>query len=132
MSSPSANRPEEGIGDAGIQETSMNEKAISPIVAVKDMKDEIGLTVHDTTAEIDHDVSDTIIITGGDVAAHLIPLRDDFDSAITFRSVFLASALVCFTASLSQIYYASPVPTLGVFGKVTHIRRSSSNLLAIH
>lgn len=132
MSSPGANRPEEGIGDARVQEAPMNEKVISPAVAVKDMKDETGLTVHDTTAESDHDVADTIIITGGDVASHLIPLRDDFDTPITFRSVFLASALVCFTASLNQIYYVSPVPTLSVSCKLTHIRRSSSNLLEIH
>lgn len=48
-----------------------------------------------------------IIVTGGDAARHLLPMRDDHDPALTFRSIFLASGLSCFQAVLSQIYTVS-------------------------
>ncbi|CAG7944889.1 unnamed protein product [Penicillium nalgiovense] len=51
---------------------------------------------------------DTIIITGADAAAHLLPLRDDFDSVLTFRSILLASGLACFQAVMNQIYQFKP------------------------
>ena len=47
---------------------------------------------------------DVVIVTGADAAAHLLPLRDDFEPALTFRSMFLASCLSCFQAVMSQIY----------------------------
>lgn len=47
---------------------------------------------------------EVIIITGADAARHLLPLRDDFDTALTFRSLLLASGLSCFQAVMSQIY----------------------------
>lgn len=62
----------------------------------------------------DHDKNDddedgrssdeVIIITGADAARHLLPMRDDFDTALTFRSLLLASGLSCFQAVMSQIY----------------------------
>lgn len=52
---------------------------------------------------------DTIIITGADAAAHLLPLRDDFDSVLTFRSILLASGLACFQAVMNQIYQVLPI-----------------------
>ncbi|EMD91812.1 hypothetical protein COCC4DRAFT_160685 [Bipolaris maydis ATCC 48331] len=39
-----------------------------------------------------------IIITGADAAAHLLPMRDDFEPALTFRSIFLATILSAFQA----------------------------------
>ncbi|CAG8902131.1 unnamed protein product [Penicillium egyptiacum] len=51
---------------------------------------------------------DAIIITGADAAAHLLPLRDDFDSVLTFRSILLASGLACFQAVMNQIYQFKP------------------------
>ncbi|KKY31697.1 putative opt oligopeptide transporter [Diaporthe ampelina] len=63
----------------------------------------------------DHDKEDdgrssneVIIITGADAARHLLPMRDDFDTALTFRSVVLASGLSCFQAVMSQIYTFKP------------------------
>lgn len=47
---------------------------------------------------------DTIIVTGADAAAYLLPMRDDFDSALTFRGVVLASCMACFQAVMYQIY----------------------------
>jgi hypothetical protein len=67
-----------------------------------------------------HETSTGPIITGADVSAHLIPLRDDFDAAITFRSFILASALVCFTASMDQIYNVMISVTL-CFTKLTRL-----------
>jgi hypothetical protein len=54
--------------------------------------------------ESDTDREDAIIVTGADAAAHLLPLRDDGEPALTFRSLFLASALSCFQAVVYQIY----------------------------
>ncbi|KAL1866024.1 hypothetical protein Daus18300_006925 [Diaporthe australafricana] len=51
---------------------------------------------------------EVIIITGADAARHLLPMRDDFDTALTFRSLLLASGLSCFQAVMSQIYTFKP------------------------
>jgi Icc-related predicted phosphoesterase len=53
------------------------------------------------------DNEEHIIITGADAAAHLLPMRDDFESALTFRSIFLASILAAFQAVVYQIYQVS-------------------------
>jgi len=47
---------------------------------------------------------DVIIVTGADAALHLLPLRDDGEPALTFRSLFLATLLSCFQAVVYQIY----------------------------
>ncbi|ERT03368.1 opt peptide transporter [Sporothrix schenckii 1099-18] len=47
---------------------------------------------------------DTRIISGADAATHLLPLRDDFDPSITFRSLLLATILSAFQAVVNQIY----------------------------
>jgi len=54
--------------------------------------------------EKDDNGEDHIIVTGADAAAHLLPLRDDFVPAVTFRSIFLASILSAFQAVVFQIY----------------------------
>lgn len=51
---------------------------------------------------------DTIIVTGADAARHLLPLRDDGQPSLTFRSIFLATILSGFQAVMSQIYEVSP------------------------
>jgi hypothetical protein len=48
-----------------------------------------------------------IIITGTDAANHLLPMRDDYEPALTFRSLFLATVLSCFQAVMYQIYMVS-------------------------
>jgi hypothetical protein len=57
-----------------------------------------------TYQSVEGDSEDHIIITGADAAAHLLSLRDDFESALTFRSIFLASILSGFQAVVYQIY----------------------------
>ncbi|KAM0250023.1 hypothetical protein ACHAQJ_008792 [Trichoderma viride] len=58
----------------------------------------------------DHDNAsdDVIIVTGADAAAHLLPLRDDGEPALTFRSLVLATCLSAFQAIMSQIYQFKP------------------------
>lgn len=62
--------------------------------------------------EDDRNSEDVIIVTGADAAAHLLPLRDDGDPALTFRSLVLASALACFQSVMYQIYMVCAPPCL--------------------
>ena len=55
----------------------------------------------------DSDSKDVIIVTGADASRHLLPMRDDHDSALTFRSLLLSSGLACFQAVMYQIYTVS-------------------------
>lgn len=57
--------------------------------------------------ERDSDNEDMVIVTGYDASQHLLSLRDDFEPALTFRSIFLASILSSFQAVMSQIYSVS-------------------------
>lgn len=82
----------------------------------------------------DHDKEDdgrssdeVIIITGADAARHLLPMRDDFDTALTFRSLLLASGLSCFQAVMSQIYTVSGHHMLWVLLIVADTDTPSSN-----
>ncbi|KAM0326628.1 hypothetical protein ACHAQA_006497 [Verticillium albo-atrum] len=56
----------------------------------------------------DSDAEEVIIITGTDAAHHLLPLRDDFDPVLTFRSLFLATCISGFQAVMQQIYMFKP------------------------
>lgn len=58
----------------------------------------------DNDSESDDDI---IIDTAALAARHLLPLRDDRQPALSFRSIFLASGLSCFQAVMSQIYQVS-------------------------
>ncbi|KAJ4129652.1 hypothetical protein NW754_003934 [Fusarium falciforme] len=62
----------------------------------------------DHSDESDRDSKDVIIVTGADAARHLLPMRDDHDNALTFRSMLLASGLACFQAVMYQIYIFKP------------------------
>jgi hypothetical protein len=81
----------------------------------KDSKDDdLGIettaippTYDSDSHEKDSESNDVIIITGADAATHLLPLRDDGDPALTFRSLFLATILSGFQASMYQIYQVS-------------------------
>ena len=55
----------------------------------------------DKEKDIDEEV---IIITGADASRYLLPLRDDFEPALTFRSLFLATGFSAFQAVMHQIY----------------------------
>jgi hypothetical protein len=65
-----------------------------------------GVPVYNGDTDYDDDETrhDTIIVTGADAARHLLPLRDDGDPSLTFRSIFLATILSAFQAVMSQIY----------------------------
>jgi hypothetical protein len=82
-------------------EGSNAEKTASTVLADKG---EPRVIEDDLGGESDRDSADVVIVTGGDAADHLLPLRDDFDSALTFRSIVLASILSCFQAVMYQIY----------------------------
>jgi hypothetical protein len=62
---------------------------------------------YDESDEKDNSSVDKIIITGADASEHLLPIRDDFDRALTFRSLFLATILSGFQAVMTQIYNVS-------------------------
>lgn len=72
----------------------------------------VKVAVNPTSSDNDKhsDSDDAIIVTGADAAAHLLPLRDDGDSALTFRGLLLASGLACFQAVMHQIYTVSTCP----------------------
>ncbi|KAK3387737.1 OPT oligopeptide transporter [Podospora didyma] len=54
-------------------------------------------------------ISEEVVIrTGADAAKHLLPMRDDGQPALTFRSIFLATCLAAFQAVMSQIYTFKP------------------------
>jgi hypothetical protein len=80
---------------------SLYEKAA---VSVQPEQSEFNITTGDYGVESDRESVDVVIVTGADAANHLLPLRDDFDPAFTFRSILLASALSCFQAVVYQIY----------------------------
>ncbi|KAK4155839.1 OPT oligopeptide transporter protein-domain-containing protein [Chaetomidium leptoderma] len=62
----------------------------------------------DSSQEKDEGSDDVIIVTGADAAAHLLPLRDDGEPALSFRSLFLATCLSAFQAVMYQIYMFKP------------------------
>lgn len=59
---------------------------------------------YDDNSAQDNASDDVIIVTGADAAEHLLPLRDDREPSLTFRSLFLATCLSAFQAVMSQIY----------------------------
>ncbi|KAK1625807.1 OPT oligopeptide transporter [Colletotrichum phormii] len=63
---------------------------------------------NDGNHEKDDNSDNAIIITGADASRYLLPLRDDFDPSLTFRSIFLATCLSAFQAVMSQIYTFKP------------------------
>jgi hypothetical protein len=61
----------------------------------------------DNKDDNDTDSDGAIIRTGADAARYLLPMRDDFDPALTFRGIFLATCLSAFQAVMNQIYAVS-------------------------
>jgi hypothetical protein len=76
---------------------------------------------HASSQDKDTDDEGHIIITGADAAAHLLPMRDDGDPALTFRSLFLATILACFQAVMYQIYLV--IYSLSRHGRCSRDRR---------
>lgn len=52
-------------------------------------------------------VAEVVIRTGADAAEHLLPLRDDFEPAVTFRGIVLATVLSGVQSVMNQIYAVS-------------------------
>ncbi|KAG6306344.1 hypothetical protein E4U44_008054, partial [Claviceps purpurea] len=66
------------------------------------------VAVNDSDKERASDNGDRVIVTGYDAAQYLLSLRDDFEPALTFRSIVVASVLAAFQAVMSQIYSFKP------------------------
>ncbi|KGO36711.1 Oligopeptide transporter OPT superfamily [Penicillium expansum] len=71
-------------------------------------KDEAQASDNKRFGETERDSADIVIVTGADVAAHLLPMRDDFDPTLTFRAAILGSGLAAFLAVMTQIYTFKP------------------------
>ena len=94
--------PPKGKGLAISDPEPIDEKAVTALV-----KDEAKVNGNELFAENDRDSDDLVIVTGADVAAHLLPLRDDLDPTLTFRAAILGSGLAAFLAVMTQIYSVS-------------------------
>lgn len=75
---------------------------------VRDNEIQAALPIYDGDDPEKDNNQDVIIITGADAAAHLLPLRDDGEPALTFRSIFLGTILSAFQAVMYQIYNFKP------------------------
>lgn len=80
--------------------------ALPAVEPNEDPKKSVLVQTTDSSSGIDEKNEDdeVIIKTGADASEHLLPLRDDFDPALTFRSLFLATGLAAFQAVMYQIY----------------------------
>jgi hypothetical protein len=80
----------------------------TPLEVGDDLKNPAVLeTKTSSFEEEDKQDGEVIIRTAKDAATHLLPMRDDFDPALTFRSIFLATGLAAFQAVMYQIYMVS-------------------------
>jgi hypothetical protein len=66
----------------------------------------VETTTSNSDVEEKHD-GEVIIKTAVDAANHFLSMRDDFDPALTFRSIVLATVLAAFQAVMYQIYMVS-------------------------
>ena len=66
-----------------------------------------ALVESSTFSSEDKQDGDVVIRTAQDVATHFLSLRDDFDPALTFRSMVLSTGLAAFQAVMYQIYMVS-------------------------
>lgn len=100
-----SNAPDSLAGKDHISDDSqevVNEK--ETVTVLPDKLDHEIQPVGNYGVESDRESADVVIVTGADAALHLLPLRDDFDRALTVRSMFLATGLSCFSAVMYQIY----------------------------
>ncbi|EPS26976.1 hypothetical protein PDE_01916 [Penicillium oxalicum 114-2] len=104
-----SNAPDSLAGKDHISDDSqevVNEK--ETVTVLPDKLDHEIQPVGNYGVESDRESADVVIVTGADAALHLLPLRDDFDRALTVRSMFLATGLSCFSAVMYQIYQFKP------------------------
>lgn len=114
--------PVEGTGDGTFTRSEISEKPAPPAVTVHSGKnDQVVDSISPAASNSDklgrldsdehgseHGSEEAIIVNGADAAAHLLPMRDDFDPSVTFRGIFLASVLAAFQACMFQIYNFKP------------------------
>jgi hypothetical protein len=86
-----------------------NEDAIDEQIELmaSPIKEDVKIGGTEISGESQVSVAEVVIKTGADAAEHLLPLRDDFDPVVTFRSVVLATAVSGFQAVMTQIYSVS-------------------------
>ncbi|KAJ5116567.1 hypothetical protein N7456_000915 [Penicillium angulare] len=109
MESPISPLPAERQGAPSGDDNIVDEKKTGLVESHTNIiQDEVVAGKSQSNVEIEAKDSDIIIVTGADAAAHLMPMRDDFDSALTFRGILLASCLACFQAVMNQIYQFKP------------------------
>ena len=94
--------PTHGVGIVVSTPEPIDEKAVT--VPGKDTAQVSG---NELFVENACDSADAVIITGADVASHILPMRDDFDPTLTFRAAVLGSGLAAFLAVMTQIYTVS-------------------------
>ena len=112
MSPATPDLPIEGSSPSDTSHDAVDEKDPNIVLTAQD-ESKTGATVlssssGDLPGENDRDRDDVIIRTGADAAVHLLPLRDDGDSSLTFRSIVLATVFSCFQSVMYQIYEVSP------------------------
>ncbi|OLN93273.1 Oligopeptide transporter 1 [Colletotrichum chlorophyti] len=90
------------------EKVSIDEKGIGKNVASEIQAAPAPGSDADHNEKDDANSDDAIIITGADAARYLLPLRDDGDPSLTFRSIFLSTCLSAFQAVMSQIYTFKP------------------------
>ncbi|KAM0460201.1 hypothetical protein ACHAPV_004990 [Trichoderma viride] len=93
---------DEEVRYGGTADFEKNEKVTAEITSA------VPIDSDDDNSGQDNASDDVIIITGADAATHLLPLRDDHEPSVTFRSIFLATCLSAFQAIMSQIYQFKP------------------------
>ncbi len=109
----------EKVESVGADGTPIVSEAVHQAIDEKHGKDALDTEITPVSAVDDSDSQDkddgsedVIIISGEDAALHLLPLRDDFQPALTFRSLLLATILSAFQAVMYQIYSVSSNSTV--------------------
>ncbi|KAH9941508.1 oligopeptide transporter [Amylocystis lapponica] len=90
----------------------LDEKAGTAVNVLR--KDTYGATSSEVKSIADSDDvvflnGEPVITTGRDVSKYLVDTRDDGDTALTFRSLFLGTIFAGLGAALSQIYLFKPI-----------------------
>ncbi len=104
----------EKVEPVGADGTPVVLESVHQVIDEKHGKDALDTEITPVSAADDNDSQDkdngsedVIIVSGEDAALHLLPLRDDFQPALTFRSLLLATILSAFQAVMYQIYSVS-------------------------
>lgn len=79
-----------------------------PVELGDDLKKPVLVETTTSNSDLEEKQDGEVIIrTAADAATHFLSMRDDFDPALTFRSIVLATGLAAFQAVMYQIYMVS-------------------------